>query len=489
MTPPPFLPHYIHGQRVAKSDGETFISSNPATGESLFEVEHASQETLETAINSAKEGQKIWAKATAADRGRVLNRAAALLREHNDRLANLEVQDCGKPISEASAVDVASAADCLEYFGGVAASIHGAHYDLGPSAFAYTRREPLGVCLGIGAWNYPIQIAAWKAAPALAAGNSLIFKPSELTPATAVELGAIFTEAGLPDGVFNVVHGDVRVGAPLVSHPGIHKVSLTGSVQTGQKVMAGAAATLKALTMELGGKSPLVIFDDAHLENAITAAMLGNFYTQGEICTNATRVFVHSSILDAFLERLTERTAKLNVGNPMDPETHVGALISPDHMRKVVSYVDAGKSEGAKLVYGGETVEVEGCKGGSFLRPTIFSNCSDSMKIVREEIFGPVMSVLSFDDEEEVIQRANATEFGLAAGLFTKDIQRAHRVVAQLDAGTCWINNYNITPIEMPFGGNKLSGIGRENSLAALEHYTQLKSVYVELGDVEDPYP
>ena len=208
-------------------------------------------------------------------------------------------------------------------------------------------------------------------------------------------------------------------------------------------------------------------FDDAHLENAITAAMLGNFYTQGEICTNATRVFVHSSILDAFLERLTERTAKLNVGNPMDPETHVGALISPDHMRKVVSYVDAGKSEGAKLVYGGETVEVEGCKGGSFLRPTIFSNCSDSMKIVREEIFGPVMSVLSFDDEEEVIQRANATEFGLAAGLFTKDIQRAHRVVAQLDAGTCWINNYNITPIEMPFGGNKLSGIGRENSLAS----------------------
>lgn len=489
MSEPTYLPHYIHGQRVSKSDGETFISSNPATGEALFEVGHATEAEREAAVDSAQRGQKVWGAMTPAERGRVLNRSAALLREHNDRLAELEVRDCGKPISEASVVDVASAADCLEYFGGVAASLHGAHYDLGPNAFAYTRREPLGICLGIGAWNYPIQIAAWKAAPALAAGNSLIFKPSELTPATAVELAAIFTEAGLPDGVFNVVHGDVRVGAPLVSHPGIHKVSLTGSVPTGQKVMAAAAPTLKAVTMELGGKSPLLVFDDANIDNAISAAMLGNFYTQGEICTNATRVFVHSSILGKFLERLTERTKALVVGNPLDPKTHVGALISPEHMAKVESYVAAGKDEGATLVYGGERVVVPGCEGGSFLQPTIFADCKDAMKIVREEIFGPVMSVLSFDEESEVIARANATEFGLAAGLFTRDIQRAHRVVAQLEAGTCWINNYNITPIEMPFGGNKLSGIGRENSLAALEHYTQLKSVYVELGDVEDPYP
>ena len=489
MTEPTFLPHYIDGQRVAKSDGETFISANPATGEALFEVAHATGDELESAVDSAEKGQQIWADMTAAARGRVLNKAAALLREHNDRLAELEVKDCGKPISEANVVDVASAADCLEYFGGVAASLHGAHYDLGPTAFAYTRREPLGVCLGIGAWNYPIQIAAWKAAPALAAGNSLIFKPSELTPATAVELAAIFTKAGLPDGVFNVVHGDARVGSPLVSHARIHKVSLTGSVPTGQKVMAAAAPSLKAVTMELGGKSPLIVFDDAHLDNAITASMLGNFYTQGEICTNATRVFVHSSILPKFLERLKQRTEALIVGDPLDPKTHVGALISPDHMAKVEGYIATGQAEGATLAFGGDRVEVEGCAGGSFLRPTIFTDCKDDMTIVREEIFGPVMSVLGFDDEAEVIERANATEFGLAAGLFTRDIQRAHRVVAKLEAGTCWINNYNITPIEMPFGGNKLSGIGRENSLAALEHYTQLKSVYVELGDVEDPYP
>ena len=489
MSNPDHLPQYIHGKRVALSDGESFKSLNPATGEVLFDVGLADAETIRRTVESSKEGQKVWAAMTAAARGRVLRKAAELLRRDNDRLATLEVKDCGKPISEANVVDVASAADCLEYFGGVAASLHGAHYDLGAGAFAYTRREPLGICLGIGAWNYPIQIAAWKAAPALAAGNSMIFKPSEMTPATAVELAEIFTEAGLPDGVFNVIHGDVRVGAALVQHPEIHKVSLTGSVQTGQKVMAAAAQTLKAVTMELGGKSPLIIFEDAHLENAITAAMLGNFYTQGEICTNATRVFVHNSILPTFLERLVERTKQLNIGDPLQPETHVGALISREHMAKVEELIQSGLDEGATLAFGGSRVEISGLTGGSFIEPTIFTNCQDSMRIAREEIFGPVMSVFGFDDEAEVIARANNSEFGLAAGVFTRDIQRGHRVVAQLEAGTCWINNYNITPIEMPFGGNKYSGIGRENSLAALEHYTQLKSVYVELGDVEDPYP
>jgi betaine-aldehyde dehydrogenase len=342
--------------------------------------------------------------------------------------------------------------------------------------------------LGIGAWNYPIQIAAWKSAPALAAGNAMIFKPSEMTPLTAAKLAEVFTECGLPDGVFNVVQGKGETGRALVAHPGIRKVSLTGSVPTGRKVMESAAATLKHVTMELGGKSPLIIFEDSHLDNAVSAAMMANFYTQGEICSNGTRVFVERSIMDAFVEKIKARAEAMKIGDPMADDTDMGSLISPDHLDKVMGYIAKGLEEGADLVTGGERVTDGDLAKGSFVRPTIFIGCRDRMSIVREEIFGPVMCVLPFDSEEEVVSRANDTEFGLAAGVFTKDIQRAHRVVAQLEAGTCWINNYNITPIEMPFGGAKQSGLGRENSLAALHHYTELKSVYVELGDVEAPY-
>ena len=313
-------------------------------------------------------------------------------------------------------------------------------------------------------------------------------KPAEQTPLTAPLLAEIFTEAGMPPGVFNVIQGPASTGQALSRHPGIAKISVTGEVQTGKAVMADASSTLKQVTMELGGKSPLIIFDDAHLENAISAAMLGNFYTQGEICSNSTRVFVQRGIYDAFLARLKERTEKMKIGDPMDPETDVGSLISSAHLEKVMGYIEKGKEEGARLVLGGNRITANGLDKGSFVEPTIFADCTDSMAIVREEIFGPVMSVLVFDTEEEAVARANDTEFGLAAGVFTKDIQRGHRVVAELEAGTCWINNYNITPIEMPFGGVKQSGIGRENSLAALEHYTQLKSVYVELGDVDSPY-
>ena len=488
MSEIPVVRSFIGGEYVSNQSGETFESTNPATGEVLAHVEVAGTPEIELAVEKARAAFTVWKKMTGVERGRILIEAARRLREENDALANLEVKDCGKPIAEASVVDVASAADCLEYFGGLAASIHGQHFDLGEGAFAYTRREPLGVCLGIGAWNYPIQIAAWKAAPALAAGNTMIFKPSEMTPLTAPKLAEIFKQSGMPDGVYNCVQGARDTGAALVAHPGIEKVSLTGEVGTGRKVMAAAAEGLKHVTMELGGKSPLIVFDDAHLENAISAAMLGNFYTQGEICSNSTRVFVQRGIYEAFLERLKERTAKMKIGDPLAPDTDVGSLISSDHLEKVMGYIAKGKEEGARLVFGGNRVTDNGLDKGSFVEPTIFADCQDSMAIVREEIFGPVMSVLVFDTEKEAIERANATEFGLAAGVFTKDIQRGHRVVAELEAGTCWINNYNITPIEMPFGGVKQSGIGRENSLAALEHYTQLKSVYVELGDVDSPY-
>ena len=476
---------FVGGKHVS-GHGDAFENLNPATGEVLGQVHDADAQDVEQAIAAAKEGFAIWSAMTATERGRILNKAAALLREHNDELAELEVRDTGKPLQEANVVDVLSGADCIEYFAGAAATFSGAHIPL-KNAFAYTRREPLGICVGIGAWNYPIQIACWKSAPALAAGNAMIFKPSELTPMTAVKLAEIYLKAGVPPGVFNVLQGRRSTGALLAAHPEVAKVSLTGSVPTGKKVMEAAAGTLKRVTMELGGKSPLLVFDDADLEQAVAAAMMGNFYTQGEVCTNCTRVFVQKGIADRFLARLTERTAKLRLGSPMDPATEVGALISADHTQKVMDYIDSGIKQGARLVLGGTRVKVEG-GSNNFVAPTIFADCTDDMRVVQEEIFGPVLCMLTFDTEEEALSRANNSRFGLAAGVFTTDTKRAHRVAAKLKAGICWINNYNIAPIEMPFGGAGESGIGHENSMVALEHYSQLKTVYVELGDVACGY-
>ncbi len=478
---------FIDGQLTDASSGATFATINPATGREICRVQRAGEADVERAVQSAAKGLAAWSSMTGAERGRVLNRAARLLRERNRELAELEVLDTGKPIAEAEAVDVTSGAECLEYFAGLAPGIAGQHITL-RNAFVYTRREPLGICAGIGAWNYPLQIACWKSAPALACGNAMIFKPAELTPLTALRLAEIYAEAGLPPGVFNVVQGDGAVGRMLTTHPRIAKVSLTGEVGTGRKVMADAAATLKKVTMELGGKSPLIVFADADLENAVSAALLANFYTQGEICTNGTRVFVQQKLLAAFLDRLVERTRKLRVGDPMQPDTEIGALISAAHRDRVLSYIAAGKRSGARLLCGGDRPADKALADGFFVMPTIFADCTDEMTIVREEIFGPVMAVLAFDSEAEVVRRANDTEFGLAAGIFTRDLARAHRVVAALEAGVCWINNYNVTPVEAPFGGNKQSGIGRENGSAAIEHYTQVKSVYVELGDVACPY-
>jgi len=479
---------YLNGEYSATRGGQTFDTINPATGEVICQVQQADEADVEAAVQSARQGFEVWARTPGAERGRILAEAARILRARNQEIARLEVLDTGKPISEAEAVDVLSGADAVEYFAGLAGKLHGDHYDLPPNAFAYTRREPLGVCAGIGAWNYPIQIACWKSAPALACGNAMIFKPSELTPLTANKLAECYTEAGVPAGVFNVVQGAASTGQLLSRHPGIAKVSLTGEVGTGRRVMADAAATLKQVTMELGGKSPLIIFADAQMDNAVSAALLANFYTQGEICSNGTRVFVERSVHGSFLEKLLPRVQAMTIGDPLDPATQVGALISEDHMKKVLAYVEAGETEGARLLTGGKRPNDPALARGNFVTPAVFDECSDEMSIVREEIFGPVMCVLPFDHEEEVVTRANDTHYGLAAGVFTDHIQRAHRVVSRLEAGTCWINNYNITPIEMPFGGYKQSGIGRENSLTTIEHYTQLKSVYVELGDVDCPY-
>ncbi len=461
---------------------------NPATGEVLATLPIDGSSEIDSAVLRAQAAQREWAARPGVERGRILHKAAALLIERNEALARLESQDTGKPIQETSAVDVLSGADCIEYFAGLARTIAGEHIDFGPSAFGYTRREPLGVVAGIGAWNYPLQIACWKSAPALACGNAMIFKPAELTPLSAIELEKIYLEAGLPDGLFQVVQGRADTGRLLSLHPGISKISLTGEVGTGKKVMVDAAGTLKQVTLELGGKSALIVFADANLDEAVSGALLANFYSAGEVCTNGTRVFVHRSVRDAFLAKLKARTEAMIVGDPLDPATHIGALISAAHLQKVLGYIALGRAEGATLLTGGRQLADGAMAHGNFVEPTIFVDCRDDMRIVREEIFGPVMAVLDFDDEDEVVARANDTVFGLAAGIFTSDLTRAHRVIAALDAGTCWINTYNITPIELPFGGNKQSGLGRENGHAAIDHYTSLKSVYVAMGPIDAPY-
>jgi betaine-aldehyde dehydrogenase len=472
--------------QVARADVLRVI--NPANGALLAELPADGAARVEAAVARATEAQRGWAALTGAERGRILQRAARLLRERNDELAQLETRNTGKPIQETRVVDVLSGAECLEYYAGLAASIAGEHLDLGSAAFGYTRREPLGVVAGIGAWNYPLQIACWKSAPALACGNAMIFKPAELTPLTALKLAEIYREAGVPEGVFQLVQGHAATGRLLTRHPDIRKISLTGEVSTGKAVMADAAATLKHVTLELGGKSPLIVFGDAHLDNAVAGALLGNFYSAGEVCSNGTRVFVHRSIRKAFIERLQARVAALRVGDPLDPATQVGALISAEHLQKVLGCIARGRAEGARLIAGGTQVTTGNLANGFFVAPTVFDACHDDMDVVREEIFGPVMTVLEFDSEEEVIARANATPFGLAAGVFTNELTRAHRVIAQLQAGTCWINHYNVTPVELPFGGVKMSGLGRENGRAAIEHYTQLKSVYVAMTDISAPY-
>lgn len=322
----------------------------------------------------------------------------------------------------------------------------------------------------------------------MAAGNAMVFKPSELTPMNAISLAEIYEEAGLPAGLFNVVHGKAETGGLLVQHPEIDKVTFTGSVPTGKRILQMSSETVKHSTLELGGKSPLIIFDDADLDNAVSGAMNANFYSMGEVCSNGTRVFIHDSIKGEFLKRLAKRTENLVVGDPREVETQVGALINEDHGQKVMGYVEKGLEEGATLVCGGKRISVEGLERGFYMSPAVFSDCTDDMTICREEIFGPVMSVLSFSDEADVIERANSTDFGLAAGLFTKDLARAHRVVKKLKAGSCWINNYNLTPAGVPFGGSKQSGIGRENCARTLDHFTQVKSVYVEMGAVECDY-
>lgn len=469
---------FINGS-FKTSDGDVLVKINPVNGRPIAEVEKTTDTLLQDAIEAAKIAQHDWSSLTGQERGQIMAKVSKKLAESLHELTRLEVKDVGKVWSEAFSSDVPCGAEAYEFFGSLAATITGTSHKW-TNARGYTERVPLGICAGIGAWNYPTQIACWKSAPALAMGNAFILKPSEMTPYTANAIAEIVTEAGLPAGLFQVVHGDFSVGQALCKHPDIAKISLTGGLETGKKIMSQSASTLKKVTLELGGKAPLIVFSDADFDLAVQTAIDANFYTAGEVCSNATRVFIQDKIANKFIEAVKEKAEKLKVGDPMLEDTQIGAMISEQHLEKVLSYIAIGKSEGANLVTGGERQFPKNCEGGFFISPAIFSNCEDDMQIVREEIFGPVMAVLSFDNEEEVICRANNTQYGLGAGVLTSDLSRAYRVADKLDAGNIWINSYNLIPPDWPFGGVKQSGFGRESSIYALESYSQIKSTYVQ---------
>lgn len=481
--------NYIGGQRADPTDSpNSFNLVSPATGEVLRPIANTGSKDVDEAVLAAQDAFKTWSKISGFERGAILKKAANIIRERAEEMARTEVLDTGKPIWEAR-YDIDGCTDTIDYYGGLAGKIAGEYQQVANGSFAYTIREPLGVVGGIGAWNYPFQMAAWKSSPALAAGNTMVFKPSPFTPLTTVMLAEIYTEAGLPHGCFNVIQGEGETGALLSNHTGVSKMSFTGSVETGSKIMEACAKQIHHVTLELGGKSPCIIFDDSDLDSAVTGAMLANFLNQGQVCSNGTRVFVQEGIMNAFLEKLVERTKAMKIGDPNDEDTTVGATISPEQANKTLQYIDIAKAEGANILYGGKRVTPSpNLAGGYYIQPCILTGCQDNMRVVREEVFGSVMSVLSFSSEEEVITRANDTEFGLAGGVFTNNLQRAHRVVSSLEAGSLYVNTYNVYPVGVPFGGYKKSGIGRENGPDTLYYYSQIKSVYVEMGPVEAPF-
>ena len=468
----------VGGQPVAGSLPSS-DKKYPATGEVIVRIEPADQTILDQAVDAAAVAQRDWSARSGSERAAILQKAADGLRSRNDALSRLEVRDVGKCFAEAVSADVPSGADAMAFFASMALTDAGDMHRYA-DAIAYSERVPLGVCAGIGAWNYPVQIACWKAAPALAAGNAFILKPSELTPLTAHLVAEILTDAGLPEGLFQIIHGDHTIGRAICAHPGIAKISLTGGVETGRLIMAQSAETLKKVTLELGGKSPLIVFADADFDLAVETALAANFYTAGEVCSNATRVYVEETIAADFEAALVERAREMRVGDPMADDIQMGALISEPHLNKVLDYVALGQAEGATLATGGNRLHPQGFEAGYFMEPTILTNCRDDMRIVREEIFGPVMSVLTFTDEQDAVRRANATEFGLGAGLMTRDLTRAHRVAGQLESGNVWVNTYNLLPPGLPFGGVKQSGFGRENSAYSLDAYSEIKTTYIQ---------
>jgi acyl-CoA reductase-like NAD-dependent aldehyde dehydrogenase len=474
---------FIGGNWMDARSGRTFETVNPATQEVLARVAEADGPEVDAAVTAARKAfeEGPWPGMSAAERGRILWRMADLLMQRADEVARIETLDNGKPIFESRQVDIPLVAEIFQYYAGWATKIAGETLPARPGAFTFTLREPVGVVAAIVPWNFPLLLASWKVAPALAAGNTVILKPSSTTPLSALRFAEIAREAGLPDGVLNVVTGKGSVvGMGLVRHPGVDKIAFTGDTRTGVEIMKAGSETLKRITLELGGKSPNIVFADADLDAAVRGATVGIFYGKGEVCAAGSRLFVEKKIHDEFMEKLVGRVKKMVPGDPLDPKTRFGAIVSKAQMEKVLHYIASGREEGAHLAAGGERAQV-GSLNGNFVLPTVFDRVKPSMKIAREEIFGPVLSTLEFSEPEEAIAMANDTPYGLAAGIWTRDVARAHRVARALKAGTVWVNTYNRYDPALPFGGYKRSGYGRELGSVALDYYTQLKSVWMDL--------
>jgi aldehyde dehydrogenase (NAD+) len=473
----------IGNQWRGAMSGTTMDVVNPATEEVIASVASAGAEDLDAAVHAAREALSgPWSALSARERGRLVRRLGARLLERADEVARLETLHNGKPISESRHIEIPASAECFEYFGGWSDKVMGETIPVKGNHLTYTLREPMGVVAAIVPWNFPLLLAAWKVAPALACGNTVILKPASQTPLTALALGEIALEIGLPPGVLNVLPGPgASLGQAIVEHPGIDKIAFTGDTTTGKGIMRGAASTLKRITLELGGKSPNIVLADADVDAAVRGATVGIFYGKGEVCAAGSRLLVDSAIKAEFIDKLAARAKKMVPGDPMDPKTRFGALSSRTQMETVLRYIESGRKEGATLVAGGLRADI-GTGKGFFVQPTVFADVRPSMTISREEIFGPVLAATEFGDLDEAIARANDSPYGLAAGVWTRDIRKAHYVARKLQAGTVWINTYNVYDAAAPFGGYKQSGFGREMSAHALEHYTQVKTVWVDLN-------
>ncbi|ODV89859.1 hypothetical protein CANCADRAFT_1594 [Tortispora caseinolytica NRRL Y-17796] len=471
---------FINNEFVPSKAGGTIESINPSTAKPICSVFAGDETDVDIAVAAAKKAYKSWKKVTPTERGAILYKFADLAEKNFDLLTAVEAFDAGKPAKQNSANDVTELINVFRYYAGYADKVSGRTISSTSEKFAYTVREPLGVCGQVIPWNFPLLMAAWKIAPALAAGNTVVMKPSEFTPLSILVLMTFAAEAGVPAGVLNVVNGLGSIaGAALVSHPDVAKVAFTGSTATGKRIMQTAAGTLKKVTLECGGKSPLIIFDDADLDSAVMWAHIGIMYNSGQVCTSTSRLYVHEKVYDEFCTKFVEHVKKASViGDVFDDSTFHGPQVSKPQFDKIMSYIDIGKKEGATVALGGEAIDRE----GYFIYPTVFTHVNDNMRIVKEEIFGPVVAIGSFTSEEDVIERCNASEYGLGAAVFSKDVARAHRVSGELEAGMVWINSSNDSDFRIPFGGYKLSGMGRELGIEGIDNYTQVKAVHVNIA-------
>jgi len=475
---------FINGEFTDARGGETFATINPATEEKITDIASASVEDVDAAVKAARaqlEPGSDWQKMKPRDRGKILWRIADMLTARAEEIGRIETIDNGKPIFESQYVDTPAAAECLYYFAGWSGKVTGETLPVAENAFTYTLREPVGVVGAITPWNFPLMLAVWKIAPALACGNTVVIKPASNTSLSLLKLAEYAKECGLPAGVLNVIPGRGSVvGNAMVDHPGVDAIAFTGSTDVGKQLMARAAKTLKKVSLELGGKSPNIVFADADLDAAAKGALNAIFYGKGEVCAAGSRLLVEEAAHDELMEKVCDRAAKMTAGDPLHPKTRLGAIVSKDQMETVLSYIEAGKSEGAKLVCGGERADI-GTGKGYFVKPTIFDDVDPDMRISREEIFGPVLATIRFKDAEDAVAKGNATVYGLAAAVWTRDVSKAHRIARAIKAGTVWVNTYNLYDPALPFGGFKESGFGRDQGKDALEKYTQTKSVWINL--------